>query len=178
MLPPRKPVLLLLFPFLLLVYLPAVWWWGLPYHLPHDPCKKRAFAPESPPKTEHPLLIVRIPSQTNPICGKRCPKHPVSKTSNQYVPPYATSQESPKERCLKPRTTVWEQDAGCSSHLAPTIKIAVELLNGLFYGVFYIGSRRGVWDKMCVFRGERWVKKRGAALCSFLWTRPMASGLQ
>ena len=120
MLPPRKPVLLLLFPFLLLVYLPAVWWWGLPYHLPHDPCKKRGFAPESPPKTEHPLLIVRIPSQTNPICGKRCPKHPVSKTSNQYVPPYATSQESPKERCLKPRTTVWEQDAGCSSHLTPT----------------------------------------------------------
>ena len=59
---------------------------------------------------------------------------------------------------------LWEQDAGCSSHLAPTIKIAVEPLDRLFYGDFYIGSQKAVWDGMCAGWGEWWDKKRGAVL--------------
>ena len=66
------------------------------------------------------LLIYRTPSHTNPKRRDFSLKHAGQKSTKEEL---AERRKGPKrtEECrLKASTHIWEQDAGCSSHLTPT----------------------------------------------------------
>ena len=77
--------------------------------------------PSSPPsnRTEH-LLIHRIQSHTNPKRRKVFLKQAGQKSVKEELPKQRKGPKRAVECRLKVQTHVWEQDAGCSSHLTPT----------------------------------------------------------
>ena len=70
-------------------------------------------------RTEH-LLIYRIPSHTNPKRRDFSLKQPGQKSAKEEGPEQRKGPKRAVNGSLKVQTHVWEQDAGCSSHLTPT----------------------------------------------------------
>ena len=66
------------------------------------------------------LLIHRIQSHTHPKRRKFCLKHAGQKSFKEELPKQRKGPKRAVECRLKVQTHVWEQDAGCSSHLTPT----------------------------------------------------------
>lgn len=66
------------------------------------------------------LLIYRIPSHTNPKRRDFSLKQPGQKSAKEEGPEQRKGPKRAVNGSLKVQTHIWEQDAGCSSHLTPT----------------------------------------------------------
>lgn len=66
------------------------------------------------------LLIYRTPSHTNPKRRDFSLKHTGQKSIKDKLPKQRKGPKRAAECWLKASTHIWEQDAGCSSHLTPT----------------------------------------------------------